>query len=121
MVELAFGSLGLIPSPAAATIPDSGVSWDYTTWLNIVFLLLAAARPGHQVRPHRRRHDAAHDGGIPEQPGAENGHARHDTHGMTAGHDTDGAHRAPAAPDQAGSPRPGRPIDQGHPRRGHDS
>jgi uncharacterized membrane protein YraQ (UPF0718 family) len=27
----------------AARIPDQGVSWDYTTWLNIVFLLLAAA------------------------------------------------------------------------------
>jgi uncharacterized protein len=24
-------------------IPDQGVSWDYTTWLNIVFLALAAA------------------------------------------------------------------------------
>jgi uncharacterized protein len=42
-VEVVFGSLGLIPSPASATIPDQGVSWDYTTWLNIVFLLLAAA------------------------------------------------------------------------------
>jgi uncharacterized protein len=38
-----FGGLGLIPSPASAKIPDQGVSWDYTTWLNIVFLLLAAA------------------------------------------------------------------------------
>ena len=42
-VELVFGGLGLIPDPANATIPDQGVSWDYTTWLNIVFLLLAAA------------------------------------------------------------------------------
>ncbi len=43
VVELVFGSLGLIPSPARAKIPDQGVSWDYTTWLNIVFLVLAAA------------------------------------------------------------------------------
>jgi uncharacterized protein len=42
-VELVFGGLGLIPSPAHAKIPDQGVSWDYTTWLNIVFLALAAA------------------------------------------------------------------------------
>ncbi len=42
-VELIFGGLGLIPSRASATIPSQGVSWDYTTWLNIVFLLLAAA------------------------------------------------------------------------------
>ena len=43
VVELLFGGLGLIPSPARARIPDQGVSWDYTTWLNIIFLVLAAA------------------------------------------------------------------------------
>jgi uncharacterized protein len=43
VVEVVFGGLGLTPSPASAKIPDQGVSWDYTTWLNIVFLLLAAA------------------------------------------------------------------------------
>jgi hypothetical protein len=42
VVELVFGGLGLVPGRATATIPDSGVSWDYTTWLNIVFLILAA-------------------------------------------------------------------------------
>ncbi len=42
VVELLFGGLGLIPSPARATIPDQGVSWDYTSWLNIVFLIVAA-------------------------------------------------------------------------------
>ncbi len=42
VVELIFGGLGLVPSPAQAKIPDQGVSWDYTTWLNIVFLVLAA-------------------------------------------------------------------------------
>ncbi|SFF79470.1 permease [Streptomyces mirabilis] len=42
-VEFLFGGLGLIPDQADATIPMEGVSWNYTTWLNIVFLLLAAA------------------------------------------------------------------------------
>ena len=42
VVELVFGGLGLIPSQDAAKIPDQGVSWDYTTYLNIAFLLLAA-------------------------------------------------------------------------------
>jgi len=42
VIELVFGGLGLVPSRAAARIPDSGISWDYTTWLNIVFLVLAA-------------------------------------------------------------------------------
>jgi uncharacterized membrane protein YraQ (UPF0718 family) len=43
VVELVFGGLGLIPSQSSAKIPDQGVTWDYTTYLNIVFLLLAAA------------------------------------------------------------------------------
>src|ERR1700760_2948410 len=43
LVELVFGGLGLIPSRASATIPDQGVAWDYTTWLNIAFGLLAVA------------------------------------------------------------------------------
>ena len=42
-VEVVFGGLGLVPDPASARLPDQGVSWDYTTWLNIVFLILAAA------------------------------------------------------------------------------
>ena len=43
-VELVFGPLHLIPSgPRHASVGDNGVSWNYTTWLNIVFLLVAAA------------------------------------------------------------------------------
>ena len=42
VIEVVFGGLGLIPSPDTAKIPDQGVAWDYTTWLNIVFGLLAA-------------------------------------------------------------------------------
>lgn len=43
VVEILFGGLGLVPDQADARIPMKGVSWDYTTWLNIAFLLLAAA------------------------------------------------------------------------------
>ncbi|MER7752825.1 permease [Kitasatospora sp. NPDC097643] len=42
-VELVFGALGLIPDQHDAEIPMEGVEWNYTTWLNIVFLLLGAA------------------------------------------------------------------------------
>ncbi|MER7466157.1 permease [Streptomyces sp. NPDC097981] len=42
-VEFVFGALGLIPDREDAKIPMEGVSWNYTTWLNIVFLALAAA------------------------------------------------------------------------------
>ncbi|MFJ5837156.1 permease [Streptomyces shenzhenensis] len=41
-VEFAFGGLGLIPDRTAAKVPTEGVRWNYTTWLNIVFLVLAA-------------------------------------------------------------------------------
>ncbi|WP_217552245.1 permease [Streptomyces sp. GbtcB6] len=43
VVELVFGGLGLVPDQADAKIPDDGISWNYTTYLNIAFLLLAAA------------------------------------------------------------------------------
>ncbi|WP_055590719.1 permease [Streptacidiphilus griseoplanus] len=43
VVEFSFGALGLIPDQRTAEIPMGGVSWNYTTWLNIAFLTLAAA------------------------------------------------------------------------------
>jgi uncharacterized membrane protein YraQ (UPF0718 family) len=42
LVEAIFSGLGATPSRAGVVIPDSGVTWNYTTWLNIAFLLLAA-------------------------------------------------------------------------------
>ncbi|MER5546742.1 permease [Streptomyces sp. NPDC002589] len=42
LVEFVFGALGLIPDQADAKLPMEGVSWNYTTWLNIAFLVLAA-------------------------------------------------------------------------------
>jgi uncharacterized membrane protein YraQ (UPF0718 family) len=40
-VELVFKPLGLVPTARTAKVMDSGISWNYTTWLNIAFLLLA--------------------------------------------------------------------------------
>jgi uncharacterized membrane protein YraQ (UPF0718 family) len=42
LVEIIFGTADLIPSQRNATVMEAGVSWNYTTWLNIVFLALAA-------------------------------------------------------------------------------
>jgi uncharacterized membrane protein YraQ (UPF0718 family) len=42
LVELIFGAAHLIPSHRSATVMHAGISWNYTTWLNIVFLALAA-------------------------------------------------------------------------------
>ena len=43
IIEFAFGGLGLIPATRAARVGDTGITWNYTTVLNIVFLLAAAA------------------------------------------------------------------------------
>jgi hypothetical protein len=37
------GGLGLIPAERAAKVTDTGITWNYTTILNIIFLLVAAA------------------------------------------------------------------------------
>jgi len=42
-VELIFGAAGLIPSTRNAKVLDATVSWDYTTYLNIVFIAVAVA------------------------------------------------------------------------------
>jgi uncharacterized membrane protein YraQ (UPF0718 family) len=42
LIELLFGATGLIPTHRSAMVIESGISWNYTTWLNIVFLVVAA-------------------------------------------------------------------------------
>jgi uncharacterized membrane protein YraQ (UPF0718 family) len=42
LVELLFGALGIIPTNRAVSAISQGPSWDYTTVLNIIFLLVAA-------------------------------------------------------------------------------
>jgi uncharacterized membrane protein YraQ (UPF0718 family) len=42
LVELIFTPLGLVPTTRNANVIDSSISWNYTTVLNIVFLILAA-------------------------------------------------------------------------------
>lgn len=42
VVELAFGVAGLVPQQRSAQIIETHITWNYTTWLNIVFLALAA-------------------------------------------------------------------------------
>ena len=40
-VELLFGSLGLVPQRGQARIVEAAISWNYTSWLNVVFLTIA--------------------------------------------------------------------------------
>ena len=43
IVELVFGTLGLVPAERNARVVDATIAWDYTSWLNIAFLILATA------------------------------------------------------------------------------
>jgi uncharacterized protein len=75
LVEIIFGTAGLIPSQRNAAVMEAGISWNYTTWLNIVFLAVAALLVARFVIT----------GGIPMlramggSPDAEHGHS-HDHH-----------------------------------------
>ncbi|HXO79652.1 MAG TPA: permease [Mycobacterium sp.] len=73
VVELLFGAAGLIPSQRNATVMEAGISWNYTSWLNIAFLVLAAVLSVRFVRT----------GGLPMlrsmggSPDAEDDHCHH--------------------------------------------
>jgi uncharacterized membrane protein YraQ (UPF0718 family) len=41
IVELIFGALGLVPAQRNARVVEASIAWDYTTWLNIAFLIPA--------------------------------------------------------------------------------
>ena len=74
LVELIFGAANLIPSQHNATVMHAGISWNYTTWLNIAFLALATVLVVRFVTT----------GGIPMlrmmggSPDADHGHEHHD-------------------------------------------
>jgi uncharacterized membrane protein YraQ (UPF0718 family) len=77
LVELLFGVTGLTPTQRSARVMEEGIAWNYTTWLNIAFLLLAALLIARFVRtggvPMLRMM-----GGAPQVNGAdEHGHGPH--------------------------------------------
>ena len=41
IVEVIFGAVGLVPEQRNARVVEASITWDYTTWLNIAFLILA--------------------------------------------------------------------------------
>jgi uncharacterized membrane protein YraQ (UPF0718 family) len=42
IVDLIFDALGLVPAQRNARVVEASIEWNYTTWLNIAFLILAA-------------------------------------------------------------------------------
>jgi uncharacterized membrane protein YraQ (UPF0718 family) len=75
LVELLFGTTHLIPKQRNATVMEAAISWNYTTWLNIAFLVVAAVLIVRFVRtggiPMARMM-----GGSPD-PAPEHGHGCH--------------------------------------------
>ncbi len=43
IIEFLFGGLGLIPAQRTDRVAATAITWNYTTYLNIIFLLIAAA------------------------------------------------------------------------------
>ena len=83
IVEFTFSGLGLVPADRTAKVGATGVVWNYTTYLNIVFIILAAALVVRFFRSGGREM-LAMMGGSPDSAGHDHGaHAGHAGH---AGH-----------------------------------
>jgi hypothetical protein len=92
LVELVFGLAHLVPAARGARVETSSVSWNYTTFLNIVFLLLAAVLIVRFLRTGGTGMLTMMSGGPDDTAGHD--HADHDT----ADHERTG-HSTPASPD----------------------
>jgi uncharacterized membrane protein YraQ (UPF0718 family) len=82
VIELVFDPLGLVPSERNASTGDDGVTWNYTSWLNIVFLLIAAALMARFLTTGGRQMLTMMGGGPDDMAGHDHdGHEHH--HGRT--------------------------------------
>jgi ABC-type nickel/cobalt efflux system permease component RcnA len=82
VVELLFGVTSLIPQERNAMVMEEGISWNYTTWLNIAFLVLAVVLVTRFFRT----------GGVEMLRMMGGGPDDHTTHNHTTGHDHGAAH-----------------------------
>ena len=79
VVEIIFGLAHLVPSARTATVDMAGISWNYTTFLNIAFLLLAAALVIRFLRTGGRDMLAMMGGGPDDMAGPDHSdHSGHD-------------------------------------------
>jgi uncharacterized membrane protein YraQ (UPF0718 family) len=87
VVELLFGVLGLVPSERNAMVEEAQLSWNYTTFLDIAFLVLAAVLVIRFVRTGGREMLAMMGGGPNDMAGDGHHHDHH--HHGDHGHDHD--------------------------------
>jgi uncharacterized membrane protein YraQ (UPF0718 family) len=80
IVELLFGGLGLVPAGRHVSVLSAGITWNYTTWLNIVFLLLAVVLLVRFFRTGGREMMAMMGGGPDDMQHHDHGgdHGDHD-------------------------------------------
>ncbi|HEY2671207.1 MAG TPA: permease [Rugosimonospora sp.] len=89
LVEILFGGAGLVPVQRHARVVEAAISWNYTTFLNIVFLILAAAlvvrffATGGMGMLRMM-------GGGPDSGQEHTGHEHHGHHGGPAHHPVSG-------------------------------
>jgi uncharacterized protein len=74
ITELIFGGFALVPSEREARVVEASITWNYTTWLNLAFLVLAGLLVWRFLKT----------GGLPmlrmmNRP-ADHGHAYHHAH-----------------------------------------
>jgi uncharacterized membrane protein YraQ (UPF0718 family) len=87
VIELVFQPLGLVPKTRHAKVTEAAVQWNYTTYLNIAFLLLAAVLVVRFVRTGGWPMLKMMGGGPDDMAGHD--HAGHSDH---AGHDHEHRH-----------------------------
>ena len=98
VVELLFSPTGLTPDRSTAHMPDEGISWNYTTWLDIAFLLLAGVFVWRFTRT----------GGISMlgmMGGAPDAHQHNEGDSESEGADPHADHRVQAASHSSDAPR----------------
>jgi len=103
IVEVAFGALGLVPSGHHARVEMAQPSWNYTTFLNIAFLILAAVLVLRFLRTDGMGMLKMMGGGPDEMAGHDYGAHGEDEHQGHADHDG-----------MAPTPRETMPQQHGH-------
>jgi uncharacterized membrane protein YraQ (UPF0718 family) len=74
VVELLFSPLHLVPTgPRQARLGQDGITWNYTSWLNVMFLLLAALLVWRFFSTGGRQMLAMMGGGPDDMAGGESG------------------------------------------------
>jgi uncharacterized protein len=76
LVEVIFGALGLTPTDRNATVLEPSITWNYTTFLNLLFLALAAVLTWRFLRTGGRSMLAMMNG-SPDGPDGPHDHSHH--------------------------------------------